>query len=122
MPETRYIEKTKKPSELYPEDCRKCQGKGYYRLMGKDERGKYEIGSCYCFKCDGTGKKRMTIKRAKELAKEKLGRYPRIGHELMVEKGYIEFPAEQGKYRYETYLSNEGGKFRVWTWYAITPS
>lgn len=52
----------------------------------------------------------MTIKRAKELAKQQNGRLPRPGYEVSVATGL-----EDGA-RTETYLQNNAGRFRIWTW------
>lgn len=52
----------------------------------------------------------MTIKRAKELCRDQIGRLPRVGYEVCVSEGI-----EDGQ-KFAVYLANEGGRLRVWEW------
>ena len=70
----------------------------------------------------------MTIKQAKELAIERNGRLPRCGWETVVEEGCrqgevidLNDRTVYGWFEYRVYLSNEGGRFRVWEWHNPFP-
>lgn len=73
-------------------------------------------------------KDRISVKRAKELCIARNGRLPRCGYEMTVEKGIetrtirdLNDQTITGPFPFQTYLQNNGGTYRVWTWYAPYP-
>lgn len=60
---------------------------------------------------------KITIKKAKEIAKEKLGRLPHMGCEIPVDTGTVQ--GSDGLHEYVTYLQNTSGKFSTWTWVSV---
>ena len=69
----------------------------------------------------------ITLKRAKEIAKEKLGRYPRMGYEVPVTSYPVKvqgFPFEGKSLVTRTatlYLVNESGRFRLFEYVPVNP-
>ena len=55
-----------------------------------------------------------TAAEAKRLCVAQFGKLPRCGYEMTVAKGNCGFP--WGYSDYTTYLVNESGRFRVWTY------
>lgn len=61
----------------------------------------------------------ITLKRAKEIAKNKLGRLPRPGYEVRVAYLPVKEQLYPNDYAYAVYLANYGGKFSLWQWYNV---
>lgn len=64
-----------------------------------------------------------SVEEAKKICKKKFNHLPKPGIEILVDTGTIPIKGEEGtywagtaRYKYKTWLVNEAGKFRVWTW------
>lgn len=99
--------------------CKECQLTKESALDDVDEHTKW-IG------------KITSVAQAKKVCVEKNGRLPRVGYEMIIDTGEIEasndFIDENGKLNkmhghrmapYKTYLQNNAGSFRVWTWVSV---
>ena len=68
----------------------------------------------------------IDIKRAQIVARRRLGRLPRIGYEVLVASGVRQCTVRDAANRpmrshfpYLTYLANECGDLRLWTWTSV---
>lgn len=70
-----------------------------------------------------------SVNQAKKICKEKNGGFPRPGHEMLIDEGYTEMSTNdpgkvwhgKHKYKYKTYLQNNAGLFRVWSYISPSP-
>lgn len=60
-----------------------------------------------------------SVKQAKELCMQRFNKIPKIGYEMQIDSGISEIRNNPREYR--TYLANESGRFRVWTWISVNP-
>ena len=71
-----------------------------------------------------------TLPQAKKVCYEKARKLPRPGYEITIDSGTVSIDMNHpgtvwhGKhlYEYKTYLVNEGGQFRVWSWISVNPT
>ena len=71
-----------------------------------------------------------SVDQAKKFCKQKFGRLPRVGYEMMIEYDFVEVSEDKvgspqhgtHKYKYKTNLANEAGGFRLWTWIDAFPA
>ena len=74
-----------------------------------------------------------SLAEAKKLCIQVNGRLPRIGYEMQIDTGVKTLklgdpPGERGtiwsspnEHKYRTYLANEAGAYRVWTYISVNP-
>ena len=67
---------------------------------------------------------------AKKMCQEKFGKIPRVGYEIKIDEGETTIKERalgaggmmtNQQYKYKTYLQNNAGQFRVWTWIDVSP-
>ena len=71
-----------------------------------------------------------SVEQAKKFCKQKFGRLPRMGYEMMIEYDFVEITEDKvgtvyhgtHKFKYKTYLAYEAGGFRLWTWIDVNPA
>lgn len=68
----------------------------------------------------------MTLNQAKQLCRDKNGRLPRCGYEVLIASGREDYTftdldghVKTRNVEFHTYLQNESGRYRVWTWHGV---
>lgn len=71
----------------------------------------------------------MTIKQAKQISRQIIGRLPKCGREVCVERGVKPLTLTQawdgrqitGRFEYEIWLENSAGRYRVREYTSVNP-